>query len=211
MRITAKNLACERGGRRVFEGLAFDVSGGEALVITGHNGAGKSTLLRTLAGFLPLASGEISLDGFGDDTILSECAHYLGHQDAIKPQLTLRENLDFWSAMLTGDKRTAIDALARLALDDLADLPARFLSAGQRRRLALARLLVVQRPVWLLDEPTTAIDSASEARLSQLMADHLASGGLVIAATHAPLGLIAPKALRMGAAHLPATTPDAVT
>ena len=173
---------------------------GEALLVTGPNGAGKSSLLRAIAGFLPLGSGHITFHGRNEDMPAGLRAHYLGHADALKNALTAAENLDFWAAMLGAPaaRPRAETALARLALSHVADLPVAYLSAGQRRRVALARLLMVERPLWLLDEPTTALDSAAQNRLAEMMRDHLGRGGMLIAATHAPLGLAGARELRLG-------------
>ncbi len=192
IRLTVHDLGCVRGGREVFEGVNFTVAGGEALVITGRNGAGKTTLLRLIAGLLEPARGRLELSGGAAEASLPEQAHYLGHRDALKPALSVEENLKFWYAFLGSDNAPAAIAQAALAavgLDGLAALPAAYLSAGQRRRLSIARLIAAPRPVWLLDEPTAALDTASQARLAELMRTHLAGGGLIVAATHGPLGL----------------------
>ena len=201
LRLNAENLALARGGRRLAVGLSFEVRGGEALIVTGPNGAGKSTLLRVLAGLLAPAQGSLSLSGVAPEDMATR-AHYLGHAEALKGALTAAENLSFWSAMLgiDGAGMPAAQALARLALAHVHDLPVSYLSAGQRRRVAIARLLVAPRPVWLLDEPTTALDAASQARLGDLMGEHLAAGGLVVAATHSDLGLPNARELRLGVA-----------
>lgn len=176
------------------------MKGGEALLVTGPNGAGKSTFLRVLAGLLAPAAGSLTLEGAGVEQP-GQAAHYLGHAEALKGALTARENLEFWSAMLAmGD--LGLDpqaALERVAMNHAPDIPVSYLSAGQRRRVAIARLLVAPRPLWLLDEPTTALDAASQARLAGLMKDHLAAGGLIVAATHGDLGLAA-RELRLGGA-----------
>jgi heme exporter protein A len=194
MQIEASALAVERGGRIIFTNLRFSLAAGEALVVTGPNGAGKSSLLRALAGLLPFAAGQVSAtpDGRG----LSELTHYVGHADALKPSLTVYENLEFWAALLAGAEGGAADpvaqiemALSRFGLARIADLPAAYLSAGQKRRAALARLLAVHRPLWLLDEPATALDAASQKVLADVMTAHLADGGMIVAATHAPLAL----------------------
>jgi len=189
MRLTVEDLACVRGGRPVFAGVSFAVAAGEAVVVLGRNGAGKSSLLRVLAGLLPAATGRIVLDGGDAEASLAEQAHYVGHLDAQKASLTVTENLDFWTAFLGGDRARVPVALESVGLGSLADLPAAHLSAGQRRRLSLARLLTARRPVWLLDEPTAALDVAGQDLLAGLMREQLASGGLIVAATHAPLGL----------------------
>jgi len=200
MRLSASRLTVERGGRIVIADLSFTLEKGESLTVTGPNGAGKSTLLRALAGLLPLAEGEISFTPASEKT-LSEQAHYIGHADALKGLLTVTENLDFLAAMLdicNGGMPTKT-ALAEFGLAHTADLPAAYLSAGQKRRAALAKLRIARRPVWLLDEPTTALDSASQALMAGIMAAHLAEGGMIVAATHARLDL-AGRELRLGLA-----------
>ncbi len=200
MRLSGRDLACLRGGREVFVGLNFSADSGEALLVTGHNGAGKTTLLRLIAGLLEPAQGEIELVGGAPDASLPEQAHYLGHRDALKPALTVLENLQFWYAFLGGRDAPAASALDPVGLAGLAGLPAGYLSAGQRRRLSVARLLAAPRPVWLLDEPTAALDTAGQQRLLGLMQAHLAGGGIIVAATHGPLGLAGAKELRLGTA-----------
>jgi heme exporter protein A len=199
MRLVASQLVCQRGGRLVFSDLDFAVDAGEALVVTGRNGAGKSSLLRMLAGLLRVTAGALALEGGDPERSIAEQAHYLGHQDALKSQLTVGENLRFWTAYL-GGRGPAADALAAVGLDTLAELPAGYLSAGQRRRLSLARLVAIARPLWLLDEPTSALDAAAQAMLADLMRNHLARGGLIVAATHTPLGLDGARELKLGAA-----------
>jgi heme exporter protein A len=204
MRLSGADLGCVRGGRQVFSGLSFTVSAGEALVVLGPNGVGKSTLLRLIAGFVRCSDGELRLEGGDPELTIGEQAHYLGHLDALKPSLSVAENLTFWARYLGRDGETpqapAALALAAVGLDTIADLPAAYLSAGQRRRLSIARLIVVQRPIWLLDEPTSALDVAAQGRLADLMARHLAGGGLILAAAHGPIGLEAANELRLGAA-----------
>ncbi len=193
MRLSAVDLACHRGGRDVFRGVNFSVGSGELLAVTGRNGAGKSSLLRTIVGLVAVAGGKLELTDGDPELTIAEQAHYLGHQDALKPSLSVGENLRFWAGFLGGgDGGGPVDigaALSAVGLDSLADLPAAYLSAGQRRRLAIARLLAVKRPIWLLDEPTSSLDAASQARLADFMRDHMAGGGLIVAATHAALGL----------------------
>ena len=196
-RLLGERLSCERGGREVFRDVSFTLPAGGALALVGPNGAGKSSLLRLTAGLVQPAAGSLKLEGFDDELSVAEQAHYLGHLDALKPALTVAENLDFWIRALGGTAGISRDAaLDRVALARLAELPAQYLSAGQRRRLALARLLVVHRPLWLLDEPTTALDVASQARLFELIEAHLAGGGLVMAATHQQLA-VATSELRL--------------
>jgi heme exporter protein A len=194
-------LTIERGGLRLFSGLSFEAAGGAALIVTGPNGSGKSSLLRALCGFLPLQAGGFALEGGDSELTVGEQAHYLGHADGVKGALTAGENLAFCAAMLGGDPPRAAQraALARVGLAHAIDFPARLLSAGQRRRVALARLLVADRPLWLLDEPTTALDSVAQTALAAIMATHLLGGGLIVAAAHTPLGLEGAEELRLGA------------
>jgi heme exporter protein A len=193
-------LSCIRGERKIFSNLSFSVSAGETLAVVGPNGAGKSTLLRLIAGLVAIASGTITLSGGDDNLTLAEQAHLLGHRDAIKPSLSVLENVAFWFDFLGGDggKSDPAAALEAVGLGHLGNLPTAFLSAGQRRRLAIARLVALKRPVWLLDEPMTALDAAGQATIAALMADHLRDGGLIVAATHQPLG-IAARELKLGA------------
>jgi len=198
MRLKVTDLACIRGGRQVFSGISFAIQAGEALVITGPNGAGKSTLLRLLAGLLRPLAGTLALEGGDPELTLPEQAHYLGHQDALKPALSVTENLDFWVRFLGGRPADLTAALADVGLGGIAALPAAYLSAGQRRRLSIARLIAVKRPIWLLDEPTTALDVAAQAMLADLMRAHLAGGGLIIAAIHGAIGLEKAGELKLG-------------
>jgi len=207
MRLSGRGVRCVRGGREVFSGLDFEASSGEAVAVTGPNGAGKTSLLRLIAGLLTMADGSIDLWGGEAELTLPEQAHYLGHRDALKPALTVMENLCFWRDFLGGagfdaaeslaTESLATESLAAVGLDHAARLPAAYLSAGQRRRLSIARLLAVRRPIWLLDEPTSALDAAGQSLFAALMGDHLSRGGLIVAATHAPLGLAA-RELRIG-------------
>ena len=198
MHLTGDNLTCQRGGRTVFSGLNFSLSSGEAMMVTGRNGAGKSSLLRMIAGLICISAGRLDLSGGEDDATLAEQAHYLGHQDALKPSLSVSENLRFWADFLGDAGATLEPALAAVDLAPLADLPAAYLSAGQRRRLSIARLIAAKRPLWLLDEPTSALDVPSQDRLAGLMRDHLAGGGMIMAATHGPIGLERARELKVG-------------
>jgi heme exporter protein A len=197
MRLSGSGVRCVRSGRDVFSGLDFEASSGEALAVIGANGSGKTSLLRMIAGLLVTAGGSIGLEGGDSELTLPEQAHYLGHRDALKPALSVLENLSFWRDFLGGEASDARESLAAVGLDHAVSLPAAYLSAGQRRRLSIARLLTVRRPIWLLDEPTNALDVAGQSMFAGLMSDHLAQGGLIIAATHAPLG-IAARQLRIG-------------
>jgi heme exporter protein A len=181
----------------VFSGINLELSSGGALALVGPNGSGKSSLLRLIAGLLRPSAGQIDLHGGEAESTIGEQAHYLGHLDALKPSLTVAENLGFWAGYLGDRGNPAVEALAAVGLGGLTDLPAAYLSAGQRRRLSLARLLAVPRPIWLLDEPTSGLDAAGQERLAELMRQHLGTGGMVVAATHGPLGIEA-KELRLG-------------
>lgn len=199
-RLVGEALTLDRGGRRVLADLSFRAEAGVALVVTGPNGAGKSTLLRLIAGLLRPVEGALSLDGGDPDLSIPQHCHYFGHQDALKTQLTVGENLAFWRDFFGLADAEVFPALDRVGLARLVDLPAAYLSAGQRRRLAFARLLVTERPIWLLDEPTSALDAASETRLLEIVGEHLDAGGLVVAATHLALPFARTEALRLGPA-----------
>jgi heme exporter protein A len=203
MKLSGHDLACIRGGRLVFSGVSFSIAAGNALVLTGPNGAGKSSLLRMIAGLIRPAQGSVALEGSEPELSVGEQSHYVGHLDPLKPALTVTENLAFWARFLNAsrevDEASVIErGLEAVGLADLAQLPAGYLSAGQKRRLSLARVLAVPRPIWLLDEPTTALDAASQERLRRVMQAHLSSGGLVVAATHGPLGLAGSEELQLG-------------
>jgi heme exporter protein A len=200
MQLTGENLTCERGGREVFRGLGFSLKSGEALLVTGANGAGKSSLLRMIAGLVRIAAGTLAIAGAETEAPIGEQSHYLGHLDALKPALTVAENLQFWAEFLGPASGDVTPALAAVDLAPLADLPAAYLSAGQRRRLSIARLVAVPRAIWLLDEPTSALDAASQARLADLMRRHLTSGGMIVAAAHGAIGLERARELKMGTA-----------
>ena len=200
--LQAQGLSVARGERLLFEGLSFEVHAGEALALTGPNGAGKTSLLRTLAGLLRPSAGAVRWLGDGGELEGSEARsaglHWLGWQDGLKGQRTVHQELRFW-ARWAGDDTEMEEALVALGLDRLRALEVRRLSAGQRRRLALARLLAPSRAVWLLDEPLAPLDAEWRGRFGSVMADHLAHGGMVIAAVHDPLPVPA-RELALGAA-----------
>jgi heme exporter protein A len=185
--LAAHSISCQRGGRLIFRSLSFRLLPGEALLVTGPNGAGKTSLLRQIAGLLPLAGGELRLDGAGPDAALPELCHYVGHASAVKTSLSVGENLAFWADFLDGDRTALKRALAAFGLAQLADLPAGLLSAGQKRRLALSRLFAAPRPIWLLDEPQSSLDAASLKLLDAAIKTHLDTGGIAVVATHVPL------------------------
>lgn len=199
MQLAAQDLACVRGSRVVLSGLNFQVNSGEILLLTGPNGAGKTTLLRTIAGFIAPHAGALLLQGGEAGRELAEHCHYVGHLNGVKHSLTVAENLRFYAAFLAGRDRSAVVRAAQsFGLGDLLDAPAAYLSAGQKRRLALARLLLVQRPLWLLDEPLASLDAAAGELLAEAIVSHLREGGLAAAATHSPLCADLARALELG-------------
>jgi heme exporter protein A len=204
VQLVAENLVLSRGGRTVVDGLSLRIASGEALLLTGPNGSGKTTLLRALAGFLAPTSGAIHLEDAPAERERAELAHFVGHLDGLKSHLTVAENLAFWAAYLDeggGAQGQRLEAaLDRFDLAALADIPAGYLSAGQKRRLALARLGVAERPIWLLDEPTVSLDTASVALLVKAIAGHVAGGGLAAIATHVPMALERAREIRLGRA-----------
>lgn len=201
MKLVVEGLGVDRGGRPVLRDLGFSLGAGEALAVLGPNGAGKSTLLRTIAGLIAPAAGRVALEGGDPDLALREQTHMLGHLDAVKGGLAVRRNLAFARDVLGGGGDLDA-ALETVGLAHIADLPGSALSAGQRRRLALARLLAAPRPLWLLDEPTAALDADGQRLLAQLMADHRVKGGLIVAATHAELDLPGAATLDLTGARL---------
>jgi len=201
MELISHNLGCVRGGREVFQGLSFRGAAGNGLLLTGPNGSGKSSLLRVIAGFILPAAGTLELRGGDEDTPLSEQCHYVGHLNGVKRTLTVYENLAFWVDYLANGNSKSGNvkrALAAFDLESLAGIPARLLSAGQARRLGLARIALVHRPLWLLDEPTVSLDTGSRKLLARVIKDHLKNDGIVIAATHAPLGVKFSQTLKLG-------------
>jgi heme exporter protein A len=205
VQLVAENLVLERGERTIVDDLSFTLEDGEVLILTGPNGSGKTTLLRALAGFLPPASGAVRLVEGPQECELSEICHFVGHLDGLKPHLTLKENLLFWADYLAG----AFDrdwvprvymALEHFGLRELADIPAGYLSDGQKRRLAIARLLAVRRPLWLLDEPTVSLDAAAINALVDALDEHVINGGIAIIATHVPLPIVRYRSIDLGRA-----------
>ncbi len=211
MQLVAENLTLERGGRTIANAISFTLGRGTALMLTGPNGSGKSTLLRALAGYLRPASGSVRLSGGsaagadGESGEVAEVCHFVGHLDGIKTHLTAAENLGFWATYLAGPEDAGKSvaervevALEQFALEPLADIPAGYLSAGQKRRLALARLAVARRTLWILDEPTVSLDTASARVLTDAINAHLKSGGMAVIATHLPMDVAPVQAIQLG-------------
>ncbi len=192
MRLVADGLGGTRGGTELFSGISFVLGPRDGMAVTGANGAGKSTLLRILAGLFRQSSGTVSIVE-GDGKPVPDALHYLGPLNAMKDQLTAAENLAFWQGFLpsheTAKAMDVEEALDAVRLPHISDIPFGYLSTGQKRRVAIARLLCVHRPVWLVDEPTSGLDKASEQLFAGLAIDHLAKGGVLVAATHLPLGI----------------------
>ncbi|MBB4186796.1 heme exporter protein A [Sinorhizobium terangae] len=202
MRLLAEGLSARRGEDLIFNDISFALGEGEALVITGPNGSGKSTLLRVLAGLLRAESGTFRIEGGpAEFAHPHELSHYLGHRNAMKRELTVRENLSFWQRFM-GDSQggSGVDIAAAaeaVGLAGITHLPFGYLSAGQQRRMAMAKLLVAYRPIWLLDEPTAALDAGADRLFAGLVKAHLEGGGILIAATHQPLGFGSAQSLQM--------------
>jgi len=197
MELSGQDLTCERGGRIVFRNVALSLKAGQLMQLTGPNGSGKSSLLRLIAGLNESTGGTLTLSGGAEDLSVGQQAHYIAHQEAVKTALSVAENLAFWRDFMGGGD--VEEALAAFDLSRLSSYPAGLLSAGQKRRLALARLVLAPRVLWLLDEPTVGLDTASLTRLVTVMEGQLARGGMIIAATHVPLGRDPDCRLDMGA------------
>jgi heme exporter protein A len=185
--VVMENLALTRGDRLLFEGFSARVSGGEAVALVGANGAGKTSLLRCVAGFIRPQAGSVAFDGAEADEARTLGLHFLGHQDGLKSTRLARDELAFQARWTGGNEAGIAAAVETLELKPLLDLEVRKLSAGQRRRLALARLIAAPRPLWLLDEPMAPLDSARRSTFGKIMAAHLAGGGMILAAVHDPL------------------------
>jgi heme exporter protein A len=197
-RFTGSDLYCVRSERLVFAGLGFELTPAGALILVGPNGSGKSSLLRVMAGLLKPASGQLCWNGEPvsvDIDAHNARLHYVGHQDAVKPVLSVAENLAFWARLMGGNDETVANGLETFGISHLADIPGRFLSAGQRRRVNLARLVAARAPLWLLDEPTTALDVQAIASLEAAISEHRQSGGMVVLATHAEIAADDPTVL----------------
>jgi heme exporter protein A len=198
LRLVVSKLSCERGGRLLFSDLGFSVGDGQAAILTGPNGAGKTSLIFIIAGLLRPRSGAVFLEGAGgEEPQVAELAHLVGHRDGLKPQLAVGENLVFAQQLLGSPVSSPKDALGALGLAHVLGTPTAYLSAGQRKRVALARLLLSRRPLWLLDEPMAALDDDARGLFADLMRVHLVSGGLIVAATHGPIGIAADE-IRIG-------------
>ncbi len=202
MKLIVENLGLSRAGQTIVSGISFELEAGEALIVTGENGSGKSTTLRGIAGLHPLSEGSVQLldeTGKGFEGSTKEYCHYLGHQNGMKPALSVRENLEFWQKFCGEPDLTIEEALDEVDLSHTIDLPFSYLSAGMKRRVSIARLLVSDRPVWIVDEPTAGLDAQSVRLFTGLCKAFCQGGGILIAATHLPLGLETEKTLEIGA------------
>ncbi len=197
--LKAETLTCIRGGRTLFSGLSFSVKAREALIIRGANGSGKTSLLRVLAGLLAAEEGTLTWQGESGNpsNFLKGAVHYLGHSDALKPYLTVRENLKIWGSLYGGSEKLEA-ASKKTGVFPLLEFPVKFLSEGQKKRVNLARFLTTPKPIWLMDEPAAGLDREGRALLAELINDHLQADGIVIAATHQELGLKKAKTLTLG-------------
>lgn len=198
MRLNGESLAVERGGRLIFSGLNLTAGAGELVVLTGRNGSGKTSLLKLIAGLLEPKAGRLVLMGGDENLTIGQQTHLIGHQQALKPALTVLENLQFWGGFLGEGEIEA--GLQAFGLGDLSGLPAAVLSQGQQRRLCLSRLSLAHRPIWLLDEPSVGLDSMALRRLALHMGQHLKAQGIIIAATHADLGMRWTRKIELGEA-----------
>lgn len=196
MKLSADKICCARGGRPVVSDLSFSLGSGDGMMLSGPNGSGKTTLLRSIAGFGEITAGSLTLEPVPDDDDLSQACLYVGHQNAIKPQLSVLENISFWAEFGGGDVEAA---LSSFSMTPIKDVPVAMLSAGQRRRVGLSRLALASQPIWLLDEPATSLDKASVKTLSQIMQAHLDAGGMLIAASHTEFDIPLNKTLELSA------------
>lgn len=200
MALKVVGLSCQRGGRTIFSDLSVDVAEGNVLIVKGPNGAGKSTLLRAIAGLLRISTGTVHLGAttIDDRAVWQESVGFAGHLDAVKSTMTVRQNLDAWAGLFATDPKRTDQAMATFGLEEIAEQRAAECSAGQRRRLGLARLIMIDRPLWLLDEPTVSLDDQACAQFASMVQDHAATGGIAIIATHIELGLQGSETLLMG-------------
>lgn len=199
---SGKGLTCVRGERQVFRGLNYALEDGGALVLVGPNGSGKSSLLRLMAGLLRPFEGQLvwAEATISDDPDAHNARlHYVGHLDAVKPVLNVIENVLFWAELRQGKQGFGVDqALEAFGVGHLGEVPGRYLSAGQKRRVNLSRLLAAPAPLWLLDEPTTALDAQAIERLASIIAKHRKGGGMVVVSTHTPMDLPGAETLDLG-------------
>lgn len=201
MKLIVENLSIHRATQEIVSDISFELSEGDALIVTGENGSGKSTTLRGIAGLMPLNSGSVKLldeNGKQFEGETREYCHYLGHQNGMKPALTVRENLDFWQKFCGEPDLTIEEALEEVDLAHTINLPFSYLSAGMKRRVSIARLLVSDRPIWIVDEPTAGLDAQSVKMFTGLCHTFCEGGGILIAATHLPLGIETEKTLEIG-------------